>query len=129
MTTDRRGIRFAVVAVLLGLLATLVLYRIASTAEVTSEIRNAQVTNGRTLDNSSETLRIIRDCVNPRGACYLRGQKQTARVVAGLTAGTQQAAAAATSCAVALQEAGKPVTYRTVYRCIVRTTQALDHKR
>lgn len=74
-------------------------------------------------------LNTIQDCTQPAGECYQRGQKRTAEVVTNLNAGAQQAAAAATACALTLQRAGKPVTYRTVYRCIVRTTQPNERKR
>lgn len=73
--------------------------------------------------DNRQTLTTIRDCTQPSGACYRRGQQRTAEAVASLNAGTQQAAAAATSCAIRLSRQGKAVTYHSVYRCIVSTTR------
>lgn len=128
MSTDRRGLRYAAIGLLLGLLTIIVIQRIAETATTTAAIRKAQVTNGHTLNTSAETLRLIRDCTDPKGTCYRRGQEQTARAVASLNAGTQQAAAAATSCAISLSRSHRPVTYHSVYRCIVTTTRGPHHK-
>ena len=70
--------------VCLGLLVMIVMARIAETADTTSAIRKAQVTNGRTLDTSVETLRLIRDCTDPSGECYKRGKRQTADAVSSI---------------------------------------------
>ena len=128
MKAERRGLRYAVIALLVGLLVLIILGRIAETATTTSAIRQAQVTNSHTLNTSAEALKIIRDCTDPNGRCFRRSQRETAHVVAGLTQGTQQAAAAATSCAISLARSGHPVTYRLVYRCIVQTTRGPHRK-
>lgn len=47
----------------------------------------AVVTLGQIFDNSErngETLRVIRDCTQPSGQCYKRGQAQTAQAVADI---------------------------------------------
>jgi hypothetical protein len=81
---DRRGIRYAVVGLLLGIFVLLVLWRVAQTAQLVAEIRHAQQTNTKTLDNSHETLRVIEDCTQPAGTCYRRGQSQTASAVSSI---------------------------------------------
>jgi hypothetical protein len=96
MTPDSRGVRYAVIAILLGILVIMFVTRISQTAEVTNQIRESQVTNAQTLDQSRQLLHAIQDCTQPQGKCYQRSQRQTAGAVANINRVIIVAAACAT---------------------------------
>lgn len=120
---------WALVYALCGLVVVLLLMTVSAIREGQQQRGPIIEQTGRAAHAAEAGTQRIEDCTTPGRECYDQGQKRLARVVAGLTTGTQQAAAAATACALTIQHAGKPVTYHTVYRCIVRTTKPQDRKR
>ena len=84
MTNHRRGLWSALLAVALGVLLLVFITRVSQTADLAAEIHETQVANGRTLDNSSQTLRVIEDCTQPTGACYRDAQRRTGAAVAAI---------------------------------------------
>ena len=115
----KRKIGYALLGVLVGILIVLVIVRVAQTAQLVNEIREAQVTNGKTLDNSSETLHVIKDCTQPTGACYKHAQRETAGAVASINRVVILAAACAS------QKPGQSVA--EIQRCVINRLAA--HKR
>ena len=65
----------------LGVIATaLVIAIIVATITVT-KVRDTQIGAVDTINNTKQTLHLIRDCTEPSGSCYQRSQKQTADAV------------------------------------------------
>lgn len=61
-------------------------------------IRQTQVDNTAKVDNTAEAVRLIKDCTDPSGDCYQRGQKRTAEAIVGINEGTLHVVVAALSC-------------------------------
>lgn len=68
-------------SVALILVIVVVVTAVMTAAVTVTQVREAQVTNTKTIDNTAETLTIIKDCTQPEGACYQRSQDNTAQVV------------------------------------------------
>jgi hypothetical protein len=93
-------------------------------------IRQQQVQNVSTLTSAQAAARAaqrtaesVRSCTTPGLKCYERAQTQTAQAVAGLTSGSQKAAAAAAACALNLSHPD----FAAIYGCVIRTL-AHPHK-
>lgn len=81
MTGNRRRALWALTGVMLAAAVAGTVFAIVVAAVTATQIREAQVTNTQTINNTDETLRLIRDCTQPEGECYQRGQDNTADVV------------------------------------------------
>lgn len=83
-------------------------------ASTTDKVRNTQLTNKSTIDNSAETLALVKDCVDPGGECYKRGQERTASVLGSIQQSQIRAASYAASCAA--RGLTKP---DAIYNCVL----------
>jgi hypothetical protein len=109
MNTQRRGLWYALIGVLVGALVVIVIFRVAQTADLVTEIRHSQITN-------HQTLHAIKSCTKPDGRCYKRGQKQTARAVSNINRVVILAAACAS------QEPGQSVA--RIQACVINRLAA-----
>jgi hypothetical protein len=80
---DRRALiaaRLTIVGLVVFMVASIValLYAV-------SVIRGTQQNNAPKIDNTEETLKLVKDCVLPGGKCFERGQKQTADAVGSIS--------------------------------------------
>lgn len=84
----RRG-RFALLGLGMvgGALLVLVVYAILSSAVNSSETNERGESREKQTAVNDQTLRIIRDCTEPSGECFKRGQKATAEAVSQIGAG------------------------------------------
>lgn len=78
---NRMRAAWGVIGITLGVVAAVALIAVVVAAVTVTQVRGSQVDNTETLDTSAETLEIIKDCTQPEGACYQRGQDRTAEVV------------------------------------------------
>jgi hypothetical protein len=74
-TKGRREAAWFVIGSLAVCLAILTLYAIFTTRELTGRIRATQ-------KSTVASVHLIRDCTEPHGKCFKRGQKSTAKAVA-----------------------------------------------
>lgn len=109
------------VALLASSLVILSLVRLAQTSSLVEEIRRAQVTNTQTLNNSDETLQVVKDCTQPTGQCFKDGQARTAEAVSSIN----QVVILAAACAS--QEHGQTVA--TIQQCVIDRLAASAHKK
>jgi hypothetical protein len=74
---------FAVVSIAL---LCAILYLLVTVSEdtnsIVADVEATQDTNTATVNSAAETLKLIRDCTEPNGDCYARGQQRTADAVA-----------------------------------------------
>lgn len=77
----RSRIAWAIASIAAALAVIVIVVAILVSATQATAIRDAQVNNTKTIENSQETLDLIRDCTQPEGACYRRSQESTAEVV------------------------------------------------
>ena len=127
-----RRYAWAVLYVLVGLVAIAAVYNIQQISHVTDAIRESQQQKApqisqtnRAAHAAEQGTRRIEACTTPGRACYDRGQRRLAVIVSGLTQGSQRAASAAAACAASLD---RP-SYDAVYRCVLRTLAADQHHR
>jgi hypothetical protein len=80
-------------------LAIVLVTAIVVAATKSTKIRETQTANTPLLENSNETLKLIRDCTTPGEECFDRGQRRTAEVVANLTSDLTRVSAYAAACA------------------------------
>ena len=87
-TPGRRRFAWFVIGSLAGALVLLALVAIVQTRDLAGTIRGTQKAN-------TETVDLIKDCTQPRGKCFKRGQRQTATAVDSINRVTLAAAACA----------------------------------
>jgi hypothetical protein len=78
---NRMRLAWAIIGVLLAACVAGVVIAVIVAAVTVSQVRGTQVNNTKTIDNTAETLEIIKDCTQPEGVCYQRGQDSTAEAV------------------------------------------------
>lgn len=118
--TPRQAV-WAIIALTLVTSAVVVIVSVVVSATKTAKIQDVQKSNTKTLDYSKETLLLLKDCVQPSGECYKRGQETTKGAVANIT---QYAVYAA----VCVDEPGKQSLEETT-ACIVRLVKAEEAAR
>lgn len=64
-------------------------------ATTVTRVRESQVTNTGTLNNTDRTLEILLDCTDPTGDCYKRGQASQASAIEDISRISVYAAACA----------------------------------
>lgn len=105
--------------IVLGVVAIVGLLSVAAIIGAVNStlIRQSQVTNTTTLNNSSRVLELVEDCTTPGGECYQRGRENTAGAVGDIGRVTVLAAA----CAASIEDANLSVPARAdlIQRCIV----------
>jgi hypothetical protein len=74
-------IAWGVIGVTLAAVAVLAIIAVVVAAVTVSQVRGTQVNNTKTIDNTAETLEIIKDCTQPEGKCFQRSQESTAAAV------------------------------------------------
>lgn len=90
-------------------------------ASKATDIRDSQVTNTRTLDNSERTLRIIEDCTTPGQPCYERGVRRTANAVGDI----QRVIVLAAACSVGLDPSRSVVERQSaIQACVIERLAA-----
>jgi hypothetical protein len=104
MTRKLRPVLGALTAIGAGVLAILLLTLIVRTWSLADAIRETQKSN-------TGAVKLIRDCTDPSGDCYKRGQKQTAVAVADINKISVYAAACADRPGVQ--------TASEIYACVV----------
>lgn len=104
-----REINGALIGLLVGVLVVGVLVLIVQTYQLASAIRATQ-------KPTVETVDLIRDCTQPRGECFQRGQRQTANAVGDINLVTIYAA----SCGS--RHPGQPSAVRRCVEKLLRTT-------
>lgn len=102
-----------------ALVISVVTAAVVSAVKSTS-IRESQVENTALIENTDQTLKIIRECTTPGEDCYDRGQARTAAIVARLTNDLTRVSAYAAACA---DQAGVQ-TEDEIFACIVRRLAA-----
>lgn len=95
MTTNRRRLAWAIISVTIALTMIAIITAVFVSATKSTAVREAQVRNTKTLDNTDRTLSILLDCTTPEGECYKRGQESQKRAIDDITV----IAAAAAACA------------------------------
>jgi hypothetical protein len=101
-----RRVTWALLGVALGgLVGSLLL-----SAVVVAQIRTDQVDRKPQLAEDSATLALIKDCTEPGGECFKRGQKRTAEAVGNIN----QVIVAAAACAAGV-DARLPVDERLAF--------------
>lgn len=110
---SRRPILGALFGLAIGVLVVLVLTLLVRTWGLADQIRQAQKGN-------VSTLHVVRDCTDPGGTCFKRGQKSTAKAVASINKITVYAAACA----------DKPgnQTVTQIQSCVIRKLAADDRR-
>ena len=78
---NRQRAAWAIAATALALSMIIIIVAILVAATKSTEIRDAQQANTKTIENTQATLDLIRDCTQPEGECYQRSQDSTAEVV------------------------------------------------
>lgn len=78
---NRMRAAWGVIGLVLGACAVALVVAVIVAAVTATQIRESQVTNTRTIENTQATLDLIRDCTEPSGECYQRGQDSTADAV------------------------------------------------
>lgn len=121
MNSQRRTLAWVLVVALAAVLVVAVATSTIIGAVNSQRIRDTQVTNTRTLDTADRTLDLIRDCTEPGGECFDRGQKRTADVVADLNKAAVYAAACADKRGVQGED--------EIYACVVRLFAADAERR
>ena len=129
MTNRQAPTRRQWVGLIVGLMVAVLvvggMVAIITAATKSSAIRAQQQTSARQIHASTKALHLIRSCVTPGGACYIRGAKRTADAVGSIQAAQTIAAVAATSCAAVRPHQ----TFEEVYRCTIRRVEAARHRR
>lgn len=95
----RRHVLWAVVALLVVGVLVVVASAVVVSAVKSTSIRETQTANTPLLENTNETLKIIRECTTPGEPCYDRGQRRTATLVRDLTNNLTRVSAYAAACA------------------------------
>lgn len=75
--TRRRALAWALVGLGIGFVIVAAL----SVPVILGQIRITQVDNTQRAEQDSEALLIIKDCTQPAGKCFKRGQRATAKAV------------------------------------------------
>lgn len=88
-------VAWAVACILSALAAVTLVVAILVSATKSTEIREDQVSNTQTLNNTSRTLEILLDCTDPKGDCYRRGQDSQESAIEDITRISIYAAACA----------------------------------
>lgn len=91
----RRMFAWGIVAGLTATLLVVVVVGVLVSASKSSEIRETQVLNTRTLDTTERTLEVLLDCTNPEGRCYRRGVESRRGIVEDVSRVAVYAAACA----------------------------------
>lgn len=98
----RNGFAWALAGVAVVAAAMALVFAILVSATKSTAIRDAQVDNTETIDNTEralasteETLRVLLDCTDPSGGCYKRGQDSQASAIENITRISIYAAACA----------------------------------
>lgn len=115
MNPTRRQLLWSIAAVaVVALIVAVATSTIVSALKSTS-IRKTQTENTALIENTAETLRIIRGCTTPGQDCYDRGQRQTAAYIRDLTSDLTRVSAYAAACA------DKPRQQSTdeIFACVV----------
>lgn len=81
MTANRMRAAWGIIGVTLASIVVMLVIAVVVAAVTVSQIRGDQVDNTETIDNTADTLEIIKDCTQPEGECYQRSQDSTAEVV------------------------------------------------
>ena len=116
----RRRVLLVVLVIMAGTVAVAVLVSVIVSATKSTTIADKQATNSPKISETTETLRLVKDCVTPGGKCYERGQSQTAAAVGSLNEASVAAASAAAACAATPGVHG----YVAIKRCVDRTLAA-----
>ena len=122
MRLNRRHLLWSVLAVAVLVLVLTVATAVVVAAVKSTSIRETQTQNTALIENTDETLKIIRECTTPGEDCYDRGQSRTAEIVAGLTSDLTRVSAYAAACAdhVGVQ------TEDEIFACIVRRLASVE---
>lgn len=78
---NRRNLAWAVATVTAALLVVVVVTAALVSAAKSSAVRETQVSNTRTLDNTERVLALVQSCTTPGEECYEDGQRRTAQAV------------------------------------------------
>lgn len=112
---------FVVVASVLGAAILYVLVSVsADTNKIVTGVERQQDSNTGTLNATEDTLALIRDCTQPGGDCFERGQKRTADAVANINLAAVYAAACADRDGVQGED--------EIYACVVRLFAERDDR-
>lgn len=114
----RTRFAWAVASIMTALTVVCLVVAVFTSAAKSTQIRESQVTNTRTLENTESTLEIVKDCTQAGGECFERNQRQTRDVVTDLNRVAVLAAACADKRGV--QGEGE------IYACVVRSLAAED---
>lgn len=120
----RRQVLWVALAAAVALLVIVVATAVIVSATKSTQIRDTQTENTTLLENTNETLKIIRECTSPGQPCYDRGQKSTAEIVAKLTSDLTRVSAYAAACADKPGVQGKD----EIFACVVRELAAEPSK-
>lgn len=112
-TQRRREAAWFVIGSLAVCLAILTLYAIFTTRELAGRIRETQ-------KSTVASVHLIRDCTEPAGKCFKRGQKSTGKAVASINKITVYAAACAD------KPGNQSVTQ--IQSCVIRKLAADDRR-
>jgi len=117
----RRQVIWSIVAVVVAFSVAALAAAAFVSAFKATEIRDAQLSNTKTLRNTERTLDLIEDCTTPGRDCYDRGQKRTADAVANIN----KVAVYAAACADRRGVQGRA----EIFTCVIRALAQEDRKR
>lgn len=78
---NRMRAAWGVIGLVLGICAVALVVAVIVAAVTVTQVRESQIGNTETINNTKATLDLIRDCTEPSGKCYQRGQASTADAV------------------------------------------------
>ncbi len=78
---NRMRAAWGFIGLVLGIVAVSITVAVVVAAVTVTQIRGDQVDNTETINNTKDTLELVRDCTQPQGECYQRSQDSTAEVV------------------------------------------------
>lgn len=109
-------IAWGIASVTSALLVVIVVTAVLVSAAKSSAIRDAQVSNTRTLDNTALTLQLIQSCTTPGEKCYEDAQARTAKAVGDINRVVVLAAA----CSVGLDpQLEVPARQSAIQACVI----------
>lgn len=113
-----RVILWALVYVAIGVFIVGTVVIAINTYTTAAAIRKTQTQNTSTLNFAKESLRVLKDCTEPKGKCYQEGQKAQGQAIGTLTA--SQVAA------VACADGPDTQSFAEIQACVARTLAALE---
>lgn len=120
MKVANRHLMAALVGLAVGVVVVVLIFAAITASTKSTQIRDTQNSNTIKADARDQALALVKDCVEPSGTCYKRGQAQTAKAVGDIARANAIAAAAATACA-----GERPhQTFAAIYACTTKRVMA-----